>query len=151
MDFVTEFDEIIGKVSSILGKPIENEKYRIVDRGVPHQPKPLPTGMMGVYTFWYNGRFLKIGKAGARSNARFFSQHYNPNSARSNLAKSILSDKEMNHLGISETNVGDWIKRNCRRTDILLDADLGIFTLTLIETSLHNKYEPKYEGFSAQR
>ncbi|GEM_PF-5297747 len=46
---------------------------------------------------------------------------------------------------------GNWIKKNCRRIDILLDADLGIFTLELIEATLHYKYEPKYEGFLAQR
>lgn len=106
---------------------------------------------MGVYTFWYKEKFLKIGKAGPNSNARFLSQHYNPRSAQSTLAASILLDKGMQNEGITEGNVGDWIKNNCRRVDILLDADLGIFALELIEAALHYKYEPLYEGFATQR
>ncbi|MGX8797709.1 hypothetical protein ACR6HW_16855 [Fusibacter sp. JL298sf-3] len=94
---------------------------------------------------------MKIGKAGPSSNARFLSQHYNPKSARSTLAASILADEKMQNKGINETNVGDWIKKNCRRIDILLDVNLGIFTLELIEAALHYRYEPIYEGFSAQR
>ncbi|HZJ77896.1 MAG TPA: hypothetical protein VFD52_03745 [Clostridia bacterium] len=151
MDFVNDFDKIILDVSKILGKPIDKEKYEIVDRGIPRQPRSLPFQMMGVYTFWYEGNFLKIGKAGPSSNARFLSQHYNPRSAQSTLAASILLDGKMQNKGINEVNVGDWIKNNCRRIDILLDVDLGIFTLELVEAALHYKYEPIYEGFAAQR
>lgn len=32
-----------------------------------------------------------------------------------------------------------------------MDADLGIFSLELVEAALHYKYEPVYEGFSTQR
>ncbi|MGX8797708.1 hypothetical protein ACR6HW_16850 [Fusibacter sp. JL298sf-3] len=55
MDFVNDFDKIIIDVSRILGKPIDKEKYEIVDRGIPHQPRGLPIQKMGVYTFWYEG------------------------------------------------------------------------------------------------
>lgn len=151
MDFVNDFDKIIREVSSVLGKSIDNEKYEIIDRGTPHKPKALPRGMMGVYTFFYEGKFMKIGKAGPKSSARFLSQHYSPKSANSTLAKSILTDKRMQDKGITERNVGDWIKNNCRRVDILLNLDLGIFTLELIEAALHYKYEPIYEGFATQR
>lgn len=81
MNYTDEFKKIIEEVSIISEKPIDKEKYKIVDRGMPHHPKSLPDGMMGIYTFWYNGNFIKIGKAGPKSNARFFSQHYNPKSA----------------------------------------------------------------------
>ncbi|MDQ4679509.1 hypothetical protein RCF13_07250, partial [Stenotrophomonas maltophilia group sp. RNC7] len=74
-----------------------------------------------------------------------------PRSAKSNLAASILSDNRMQGEDINEYNVGDWIKNNCRRIDILVDSDLGIFTLGLIEAALHYKYEPIYEGFDTQR
>jgi hypothetical protein len=151
MAFVDEIQEIIKEVTEILGKPIDKEKYRIVDRGIPHKPQSLPNGMMGVYVFWYNGEFLKIGKAGPNSNARFLSQHYNPKSAKSTLSASILTDKNMQDKCITEQNVGDWIKKNCYRIDILLDVSLGIFTLELIEAVLHYKYEPIYEGYITQR
>lgn len=151
MDYVSEFCRLIEQISDIAGKPIEKYRYTIVDRGMPHQPKSLPPGMMGIYIFCYGGKFLKIGKAGPSSNARFLSQHYNPKSAQSTLAASILSDARMRNKGINEDNVKEWIKNHCRRIDILLDAELGIFTLELIEALLHYKYEPLYEGFSSQR
>lgn len=43
------------------------------------------------------------------------------------------------------------LKENCRRIDIILDKNLGIFALELVEAALHYKYEPRYEGFSNQR
>ena len=151
MELVNDFEIIIHDVSRVLGKPIDKNKFRIIDRGLPHKPKTLPTGMMGIYTFWYKGQFLKIGKAGPNSNARFNSQHYNPRSAQSTLAASILRDRRMDGQVIDENNIGIWIKNNCCRIDILLDSDLGIFALTLIEAALHYKYEPIYEGFISQR
>ncbi len=149
-DYVKEFEEIVQNVSGLLGKPITSG-VRIIDRGIPHTPKSLEKGTMGVYTFLYNDEFLKIGKAGPSSNARFTSQHYLPRSSQSNLSKSILMDETMKVYGITEENVGDWIKNNTRRIDILLDKELGIFALELIEAALHYKYEPRYEGFNTQR
>jgi hypothetical protein len=151
MDIMKEFDEIINGVPRVLGKPIDKRKYIIIDRGLPHQPKSLPKQSMGIYTFWYEGKPLKIGKAGPKSNARFLSQHYNPGSAKNTLAKSILSDNRFNDQEIDKNNIGDWIKNNCARIDIIIDSDLGIFTLALIEAALHYKYDPIYEGFTSQR
>ena len=147
-----QLSECIENASIAIGRPIDINKINVIDRGQPHlPPRRLPKGKMAVYTFVYEGEILKIGKAGPNSNARYTSQHYNPKSAMSNLAKSILSDKEMLEKGINEENVGEWIKQNCRRIDIEIDVDLGIFTLEFIEAVLHYKYTPKYEGFSSQR
>lgn len=150
MDYIQEIGSLLQNVSLATGKEIPREKYEIVDRGVPHKPNGLPKGKMGVYMFFYGGRFLKIGKAGPNSDARFRSQHYAFN-AKSTLAKSIVGDADFAEKGINEANVGDWIKNNCRRIDILIDASAGIFTLELIEGILHYVYEPKYEGFKTQR
>lgn len=148
---VEEFNTIITNVFDILDKPLDTSKYVIIDRKVPHCTKPLPKGKMGIYCFYYNGKFLKIGKVGPKSNARFLSQHYNPNSSKSNLASSILNDSKINYLNLNEKNISDWIKNNCQRIDILLDESLGIFSLELIEAILHYKYQPVYEGFKSQR
>ena len=150
MDYVSEFRQHIQNVTALLGKPLDESKYEIIDRGAPHKPEGLPKGKMGIYTFWYGGHFLKIGKVGPKSDARFRSHHYGFN-AQSTLAKSIISDNEMRVLGITESNVGEWIKKNCRRIDVLLDTSAGIFTLELVEGILHYVYEPKYEGFTSQR
>lgn len=151
MNYANEIDSLIQGVSLAIGKPIPREKYEILDRGLPHtQPTRLPFGKMAVYMFLFNSEFLKIGKANHRSNARFCSHHYSL-SAPSTLAKSLLADDEMISFNITPSNVKDWIKTNCRRIDIIMDADLGVFALDLIEGIMHYKYEPRYEGFSSQR
>ena len=148
----TQIAECIKNCFIAIGHPIDFDKITIIDRGHPHiSPCSLPNGKMAVYMFVYEGEFLKIGKVGPNSNARYTNQHYNPKSAGSNLAKSILLDSEMMNKGIDNENVGEWIKCNCRRIDIELDVELGVFTLELIEALLHYKYTPKYEGFSSQR
>lgn len=88
---------------------------------------------MGIYTFIYQEKFLKVGKAGPNSDARFRSQHYKPMGSQSNLAKSILNDGEFSHLHISMETVGEWIKHNTRRINLFIDASLGIFVLNFIE------------------
>ena len=151
MDYVTEFDRIIQDVTLALRKPISRDRYEIIDRGVPHKPGSLKNGRMGIYTFIFNNEFLKIGIVGANSNPRFLSQHYNPRSAQSTLAASLLMDPAMQKYGFTEDNVGDWIKTNCRRVDIMIDADISIFARDLIEKAFHYRFEPRYEGFKTQR
>lgn len=152
VDYTEEILNMIRDVTQALGKTMDLSEVKIIDRGNPHvAPNKLPDGKMAVYTFIYNDTFLKIGKVGAKSNARYTSQHYHPDSASSTLAKSILEDKTMQNLGLTKDNIGEWIKTNCRRIDIEIDCDLGIFTLDLIESILHYKYTPKYEGFTSQR
>lgn len=108
-----ELHHIILGISSLLGEPIHKETFKIINKAKPHRAEPLPIGKMGIYMFLYKDRFLKIGKAGSKSNARFYSQHYNPKSARSNLAASILSERLIYVENITESNIGDWIKENC--------------------------------------
>lgn len=151
MSYVSEIYDTIVDVTRSLGEEIDTSKIQIIDRGFPHLPKSLMPGKMGVYVFIYGDQFLKIGKAGPMSKARFLSHHYNPHSSLSNLAASILMDMEMALLGITGNTVGSWIKTNCRRIDIFLDISLGYFTLELVEAILHYKYKPKYEGFVSQR
>ena len=57
-----------------------------------HIPLRLPANRAAVYIFKWNDTYLKVGKVNANSNARYQSQHYNPNSSKSNLSKSLLGD-----------------------------------------------------------
>ncbi|QIW16856.1 hypothetical protein A4G20_05180 [Pasteurellaceae bacterium RH1A] len=141
--FEKELRKVISDVSCIIGEEIPQDCYQINILSAPHKPNNLPENKMGIYIFKYQNDYLKIGKVGAKSNARFVSQHYLPNSAMSNLAKSLLSDGT---FGVNEENVGDWIRNNCDRIEIIIDAELGDLALSLIEASLHYKYKPRYEG-----
>lgn len=148
---IHEINAIIQSVTSILGEHLPEEKYNFIDRGMPHIPQGLPKNKMGIYMFKYNDTYLKIGKVGSKSFARFLSQHYNPNSAQSTLAASLISDDDFKSLGLTSENVGNWIKKNCHRIDILIDDSVSVFAIELIEALLHYKYMPKYEGFKSQR
>ena len=113
----------------------------------PHRPRGLPTGRMAVYCFLLNGRALKIGKAGPNSDARYRSQHYNPNSAGSTLAGSIL--KHPSKIGIASVpadSVGNWIKVHTDRINLLLPTSYGKPMLSELESFLHTRWRPTYEG-----
>lgn len=107
---IYEINSIIQTVSESLGTIIPSESYEIILREKPHSPCSLPSGKMAVYMFRYNDQFLKIGKVGPKSNARFQNQHYSPNSAQSNLAKSIINDDNMVSV-VRETPIDKWIKK----------------------------------------
>jgi hypothetical protein len=114
----------------------------------PHrQPKSLPPGKMAVYAFFLNGQALKVGKVGPSSNARYTSQHYNPKSAGSNLARSILANPaKVNVPGIDASAIGEWIRGHTDRVNLLAPASLGDPMLSLLESFLHVRWKPVFEG-----
>lgn len=65
-------------------------ELRVQRLGRPHVPCALAPGWQGVYAFEYDEAWLKVGKAGPKSGARWISQHYNPGSAMSTLAFSFV-------------------------------------------------------------
>jgi len=87
----------------------------------PHRPSGLPIGRMAVYCFMLNRQALKIGIAGPKSGARYRFQHYNPNSAQSTLAGSILKHpRKIGIVTVPASSVGDWIKAHTDRINFLL-------------------------------
>lgn len=137
--------QIVEELSFYLEHPITKDDYYIEDLGCPHNPTGLPKGYAGVYMFFEGETALKIGKANAKSNARFRSQHYGFN-APSTLAKSICADHHYQQIGISNKNCSEWIKKNTHRINILVKASCGKAATELIEAILHYQYRPKYEG-----
>jgi len=113
----------------------------------PHKPGGLPIGKMAVYAFFLDGRALKVGKVGANSDARFRSHHYSPKRAPSNLARSILvNPAKIGAAGVNEFNIGDWIKRHTDRVNLFMPASLGDPMLSLLESFLHARWKPVFEG-----
>jgi hypothetical protein len=125
----------------------------------PHRSHSLPTGKCAVYVFslserWGSGcpagpdRVLKVGKAGPKSNARFQSQHYNPNSAGSTVAGSLTRCKILwPYLGITRLaeEVGEWIRKHVDRDNFYLDAPDEPL-LRLFETYLSGTLGSVFEG-----
>jgi hypothetical protein len=152
-DLVKRITSTINNVLSALGERKPSSKYEIDDLGMPHKPKTLAKGKSAVYLFYCPKErgFLKIGRVGPQSGSRFSYQHYNPTYAKSNLANSILKDKKMSEkYGLSESSIADWIKKNCRRIDILVVEEQTpskySFRSELMEASLHYTFKPMYEG-----
>jgi hypothetical protein len=103
----------------------------------PHRPHSLPIGKCAVYVFslsqsWGSecpagpDRVIKVGKAGLLSNARFQSQHYNPNSAGSTVAGGLTRNRILwPYLGITDLvpeDVGEWIRQHVDRDNFYMDA-----------------------------
>ncbi|MBC7350166.1 MAG: hypothetical protein H5U05_09360 [Candidatus Aminicenantes bacterium] len=137
---VKDFIEV-AKLASVFIKP---EELEIEYLKAPHSPPTfLPKNKMAIYGFCFEGQWLIVGMAGPKSSARYTSHHYNPKSSLSNLAKKLLKDSEMKL--IIRDNPGDWIKKNCDRVNIIIDAEKGILLLALFEAFLHVRLRPIYE------
>jgi hypothetical protein len=132
----------------------------VEDLGVPHRPIALPLGRQGVYTFQFQSVWLKAGKAGPKSGARWLSQHYKATRSMSNLSWSLLvfahrSSVEIPCLpptlreqlrGVHPDEMGDWIKRHTRRANLLVSESLDGATLTRLEDIAHEVLQPTFEG-----
>lgn len=124
-----------ANVGALAGTECDLSKIRVEVLDKPHKPSGLPTGTMAVYCFFLNGQALKIGIAGPSSGPRYLSQHYNPNSAGSNLAKSISAHPTKIGIPPLHTNfVGIWIKEHTDRINILFPATFGKPMLSMLET-----------------
>ena len=113
-----------------------------------HVPLPLPINNAAVYIFKWNDRYLKIGKVNANSNARYQSQHYNPNSSNSNLSKSIMNEPEFVAL-LGDTLPGVWLKTNTTRFNIIIPANLGKNFVHFVEAFFILKCNPLFESTRA--
>lgn len=151
--FINEIRSDFIRVAEIAGIHASAGDILVETHKAPHSPpNRLPKGKMAVYVFSLGERCLKVGKVGPRSQARYTSQHYKPNSSKSNLAKSILDHKdELGVVHIDELTVGDWIKNNTDRINFILEARLGVPVLTLLEAFLQCRLKPLFEGFPSQR
>ena len=136
-------------VSQLAGQDVVVGSEDIEFLPAPHAPRSLPIGRMAVYGFWFNGQWLKIGQAGPNSNARYTYQHYS-DSAGSTLLKSLRKDPEMRAIARLGDNVtsewAEWIKRETSRANVLLPSTRSKSLLSLLESFLHVRLNPRYEG-----
>ena len=150
---IAELAEDFTMVANLADISLSVEDVSVESLCAPHSPPTrLPAGKVAVYVFCHQGRTLKVGRVGPNSNARYTSQHYNPGSAPSTLAASVLKrGTEIGLQGISGPGVGDWIKTNTDRYNFLLDSSYPDRLLALLEAFLQCKLDPLFEGSSSQR
>ena len=86
--FIRSLLQDFKKVAKLTGVSIAQSDLTVEMLRAPHKPPArLPNGQMAVYVFTFNDECLRVGKVGPKSEARYVSQHYNPKSSKSNLAK----------------------------------------------------------------
>ena len=132
---------------------LPTDDFWVEELPAPHLPPThLPAGHMAVYVFSLGSDALKVGKVGPKSQARYTSQHYNPRSASSTLAASLIADAGYIGLdGMEMTTIGNWIRTNVDRVNILVPIEHGVRVVTLLECFLQCRLQPRYEGFPGQR
>ena len=132
-----------------------------MEHGNSHNPTTLQTGWCGVYVFMNESCCFKVGKAGAKSKARWNSHHYNlDETTPSTLPKSIMKHREEfkrqypanKHREIdtlSKANIQNWIKNNMSRIEFLIKDNGDSFALGLLEALAQYRLKPIFEGRNA--
>jgi hypothetical protein len=135
-------------VAALARDPISRAEIDIEYLPAPHvPPSRIPRGTRSVYGFYHDGIWLKIGKAAPKANTRYTSQHYNLESSSYNLSRSLMADSTMvTIVGSDPTSIGNWIKNSTSRVNILLPATRRPELQCLLETFLHVRLRPRYEG-----
>jgi hypothetical protein len=143
-----------------IGRPISPGAISHELLPAPHRPPKLPAGKCAVYVFSLTrgygqkcpagqNRVLKVGRVGPKSGPRFQYQHYSPQSARSNLAFSIVNLPVLwSYLGIealTDDNVRDWLLRNTDRDHFFVDAGEAWLVADL-EVYVKGVLGPVFEG-----
>ena len=138
--------------------PARVAEVKIEPLGVPHRPIVLPVGWQGIYCFRFGPAWLKVGKAGPKSGARWVSHHYKHTRAPSTLAGSLVcyahgtsEDPRTSNLKallqrVSPDDIEEWIKTNTDRVNILIRAEMGSEGLTRLEAIGHRILDPVFEG-----
>lgn len=151
---VSEF-AVAAEKAALAGWPCELKTELL---RAPHTRPALPAGCGAVYAFalarpWLGqcgaGTVLKVGRIGARSEARFRSQHYNPRSAGSTLANSLLTYRIVwPWLGIErliEDAVKSWMLGNLDRMHIFVPDGHPVVSASL-EVFVRARIGSVFEG-----
>lgn len=135
------------RVARLAGSPLTLKDLQVEFCPAPHRaPTRLPGGMMALYAFCGPEGWLKVGIAGQQSQARYTSQHYHAGSAPSTLAASLCKDEQVSASpDWHPSAVGEWIRGNCHRVNVLVPAHFGRPMLALLEAFLHVRLQPRYE------
>ena len=135
-----------GQLAGFTNSNVRDLKIETWKAGIAnHIPSKLPMGNMAVYLFFHNKKCLKVGKVGSNSNARYTSHHYNPKSSQSNLASSLIKDKD-SFPDMDVNNIGHWIKENTTRYNLLIPEKYEKLFLNFSEAFFILMYNPRYEG-----
>ena len=133
-----------------LGYNLPVEAIQVETLNAPHNRPRLTKGKMAVYMFFYKGKCLKVGVAGAKSKNRYTYQHYRFNGANSSLTKRIWQDKSFKQF-VHSDSVGKWIMQNTCRINLLMSDKIPIAVLALLECYFIQLLKPKYKESESKK
>ncbi len=148
---MTTYDPLISSlyafIQSLAVPPLAPQldfAFTLINRPAPHsRPKKRKEGNSSITLFFYGEALLYVGYAGKKSNARYLSHYYNPNSSPSNLAKKLLEGRLFAEgFSFDEKNVGSWIQSKCRRVDLLFPSSFSPQSLQKIKHSIIEELRP---------
>ena len=132
-----------------------------MEMGDDHIPTTLSASEKGVYVFLYGNYCFKVGKAGAKSQARWNSHHYNlDKTTPSTFPKSIKKDvtrfkrffpveKHTEIDSLTPDNVKNWVRNNISRMEFKISSSESDYALNFLESLLQFRLMPEYEGKNA--
>lgn len=147
---ITQTDlKLLVKAAFIAGFKVDISSLRILiwKKGTKtHIPAKLENGFFAVYIFKHKKTYLKVGKvSGATNNDRYYQHHYIVKASNSNLAKSLVADKNL-FREVKERAVRDWIIANTSRYNILIPKKYGAAFVNFAEAFFILRFNPFFEG-----
>lgn len=131
---------------------------RIMKKGNEHRPSNLAESNQGVYVFYDDDNFFKVGKAGGKSQARWNSHHYCldektpstlPKSIKKNvdIFKKYFSEEKHSEIDrLSKNNIRQWIQDNLSRIEMIIPNNLNPNDMNLLEAMSIYEFNPLFEG-----
>ena len=134
------------RVAEIVGYELDVDQLIVEASPAPHKRSALPARRMAIYSFWHGKKALKIGLASPNNDARFRYHHYSPGTCVSNLSLSIRDHYAELGLLAPPERYRTWIEAEIGRIDFLLPAEWGQPIGRLLESYLHARWRPRFEG-----
>lgn len=145
---IWDINNLIYRATEMAGRTMNpGTDFYVVWQPRGHEPASLPRGKMAVYSFHYGDCCLKVGQVGPNTGSRYYDNHYKVIEPGSTLANSIVNSGEFGN--ISSSDVGEWIKNNCERFDIIMNVpenENRKIILNMIEGIMQMYFRPKFEG-----
>ena len=122
-----ELMQLVEDFKMSLGQSGFPDFVRLETLLMPHEQPTLPEGHAAIYVFSMGDSVLTVGKADKDNQAQYDSP-YSPTSSGpiTPLAKCLIQwgkDKGLPLPILNEENVGDWIKQNTDRRNLIIDPN----------------------------
>lgn len=152
---ITDNDlRLLVKAASGAGFTANKKDFKLLKwpKGIKtHSPTKLQDGFFAIYIFKYHKTYLKVGKvSGHTNNDRYYQHHYIVKASNSNLAKSLVGDKER-FREVKKKNVRNWIITNTSRYNILIPRKYGALFVNFAEAFFLLKCKPFFEGRKSKK